>query len=55
VFCADIKSGDDVFAMRGIDRAAGCLLVVRPDRYVAEVLPLDDHAGLAGFFAPVLL
>jgi len=55
VFCADIKSGEDVFAMRGIDRASGCLLVVRPDQYVAEVLPLDDHAGLAGFFAQVLL
>lgn len=55
VFCADLKSGDDIFTMRGIDRAAGCVVVVRPDQYVAEILPLDDHAGLAAFFAGFLL
>ena len=55
VFCADLKGGDDIFTMRGIDRAAGCVVVVRPDQYVAEILPLDDHAGLAGFFAGFLL
>ena len=36
MFCADIKSGHDVFAMRGIDRKLGCLVVVRPDQYVAH-------------------
>ena len=55
VFCADLKGGDDIFTMRGIDRAAGCVVVVRPDQYVAEILPLDDHAGLAGFVAGFLL
>lgn len=55
VFCADLKGGDDIFTMRGIDRAAGCVVVVRPDQYVAEILPLDDHAGLADFFAGFLL
>lgn len=55
VFCADLKSGHDIFAMRRIDRAAGCMVVVRPDQYVAQVLPLDDHAGLAAFFAGILL
>lgn len=55
VFCADLKSGDDIFAMRGIDRARGCMVVVRPDQHVAHILPLDDHAGLAAFFEGVLL
>lgn len=55
VFCADLKSGDDIFAMRGIDRACGCMVIVRPDQHVAGVLPLDDHAGLAAFFAGFLL
>jgi phenol 2-monooxygenase len=50
MFCPDLKSGDDVFAMRGIDRAAGCMVVVRPDQYVAHILPLDAHAELAAFF-----
>jgi phenol 2-monooxygenase len=50
MFCPDPKSGDDIFAMRGIDRQTGCMVVVRPDQYVANVLPLDAHAELASFF-----
>jgi phenol 2-monooxygenase len=49
VFCADPKA--DIFDQRSIDRANGCMVIVRPDQYVAHVLPLDDHAGLAAFFA----
>ena len=30
-------------------------MVVRPDQYVAHVLPLDAHAELAEFFAGVLV
>jgi phenol 2-monooxygenase len=29
--------------------------VVRPDQYVAQVLPLDAHAELAEFFAGIML
>ena len=50
VFCADLHRGPDIFDSRGIDRADGCLIVVRPDQHVAHVLPLDDHEGLATFF-----
>jgi phenol 2-monooxygenase len=50
MFCPDLRSGQDIFTMRGIDRQAGCMVVVRPDQYVAHVLPLDGHAELAGFF-----
>ena len=42
---------EDAFAIRGVDRENGCLVVVRPDQYVAHVLPLDAHAELAEFFA----
>ncbi|MBE1875787.1 FAD-binding monooxygenase [Myceligenerans pegani] len=45
---------DDIFTARGIDRA-GAVVVVRPDQYVAAVLPLDATADLAGFFDRVLL
>ena len=50
MFCPDLKIGNDIFAMRGIDRARGCMVVVRPDQYIAHVLPLDAYAELAAFF-----
>jgi phenol 2-monooxygenase len=50
MFCADIQDGHDIFAMRGIDRKAGCIVVVRPDQYVAHVLPLNGYGQLASFF-----
>ena len=49
-FSADLRDGNDIFAMRGIDRERGCLVVVRPDQFVANVLPLDGHAQLAVYF-----
>ncbi|RXH05518.1 3-hydroxybenzoate 4-monooxygenase [Bradyrhizobium vignae] len=55
MFSPDLKGGQDVFAMRGIDRKAGCMVVVRPDQYVASVLSLDDFAGLASYFDAFML
>ena len=45
----------DVFDLRGVDRDAGCVVVVRPDQYVAHVLPLDAHAELADFLGRTLV
>jgi phenol 2-monooxygenase (NADPH) len=50
VFCPDPAAGD-VFDLRGLDREAGCMVLVRPDQYVAHVLPLDGHEAFADFFA----
>ena len=50
MFCPDLKGGQDIFTLRGIDRTAGCLVIVRPDQYVAQVLPLDGYKQLAPFF-----
>jgi phenol 2-monooxygenase len=55
IFCADRRHGQDIFALRGIDRQQGCVVVVRPDQYVAHVLPLDGHAALAAFFDPFMI
>ncbi|MCU1572938.1 MAG: phenol 2-monooxygenase [Micrococcaceae bacterium] len=44
----------DIFDLRGIDRA-GVVVVVRPDQYVAHVLPLTATAELANFFGAQLL
>ena len=51
VFAPDLKNGPDIFDLRGIDRARGALVVVRPDQYVAHVLALDAQAALVAFFA----
>ena len=55
MFCPDLRGGHDIFAMRSIDRDKGCMVVVRPDQYVAHVLPLDAHAELAAYFDGFML
>jgi phenol 2-monooxygenase (NADPH) len=50
MFSPDLKGGNDIFTLRGIDRNAGCMVVVRPDQYVALVLPLDGYEQLAAYF-----
>ncbi len=55
VFSPDLKNGLDIYDLRGIDRARGALVVVRPDQYVAHVLPLDAHEALATFFDGFML
>ncbi|WP_426434613.1 FAD-binding monooxygenase [Bradyrhizobium genosp. P] len=55
MFCSDLRSGNDIFTMRGIDRERGCMVVVRPDQYIAHVLPLDGFEQLAAFFGGFML
>ena len=55
VFCVDHKGLGDIYDMRGIDRAKGCMIVVRPDQYIAHILPLYGVEALRDFFAGVLL
>jgi phenol 2-monooxygenase len=45
----------DIFDLRAIDRDAGCMVLVRPDQYVAAVLPLDAHDELTDFLAESLV
>lgn len=54
IFCVDHKGAGDIYDMRGIDREKGCLIVVRPDQYVANVLPLEAREALSAYFAGVL-
>jgi phenol 2-monooxygenase len=53
-YCPDLRNGPDIFDLRGIDREQGAMVVVRPDQYVANVLPLDAHDELAAFFGRFL-
>ena len=55
MFCPDLKSGADIFEMRGVDREQGCMVVVRPDQYIAHVLPLHGFDLLAEFFAGFMI
>ena len=48
-----IASTADIFTMREIDER-GAIVVVRPDQYVAHVLPLDARSALTEFFARFL-
>ena len=54
-FCALTDVVKDIYALRGIDREQGCLVVVRPDQYIAHVLPISDIDALAAFFAGFML
>jgi phenol 2-monooxygenase len=53
-FTPDLKDGPDIFDLRGIDRARGAMVVVRPDQFVAHVLPLEALAELSRFFGAFL-
>ncbi|MES2972284.1 MAG: FAD-binding monooxygenase [Pseudomonadota bacterium] len=55
VFSSHLKSAKTVFDLRGIDPAQGALVVVRPDQYIADVLPLAAHQRLADFFASFMV
>lgn len=55
VFCLDHKGQGNIYEMRGIDMDQGCMVIVRPDQYVANILPLSATDELATFFEGVLL
>lgn len=44
------EAGKDVFEQREINRSSGCMLVVRPDQHIANILPLNAHKELSAFF-----
>ena len=48
-FAPDLHRGTDIFELRGIDRERGAIVLVRPDQYVAHVLPLTAVDELIAF------
>jgi phenol 2-monooxygenase len=54
IFCPD-PTQEDIFDLRGVDRQAGCMVLVRPDQYVSQVLPLDSYDSLVEFLSQVML
>ncbi|MFL4472103.1 FAD-dependent monooxygenase [Tateyamaria armeniaca] len=53
VFCP-APAGPDIFDLRGIDRTCGAAVIVRPDQYVSDVVPLDAHDKIDAFFDSIL-
>ena len=54
-FTPDLKTGPDIFDLRKIDRVGGAMVVVRPDQFVAHVLPLDAYEALGAFFGRFMM
>lgn len=54
IFTIDTRSGADIFETRGISRSKGCMVIVRPDQYTANILPLDATDELARYFDALL-
>ena len=48
-------ANQNIYTLRRIDREGGCLVVVRPDQYIAHILPLGDTEALAAFFGGFML
>lgn len=44
---------NDIFDVRGISRD-GAVVIVRPDQYVAAILPLNDFEGICAYFEGAL-
>ena len=54
-FCPNLMAGPDIFYQRGINRTSGALIIIRPDQFVANVLPITDFDRLANFFAGFMI
>ena len=42
MFCTDGTGKPDIYDLRGIDRAQGALILVRPDQYNSQILSLSQ-------------
>jgi phenol 2-monooxygenase (NADPH) len=55
MYCPDFKNDNNIFNLRRINKEKGCIVIVRPDQYVAHVLPLEAYEELEKFFDGFLL
>jgi len=54
MFCAPVRNETNIYDKRQISKK-GCMIIVRPDQFVADVLPLSETGRLSDFFASVLI
>ena len=51
IICSDYSQNRDFFDLRKIHRWHRCMVIVRPDQYIANVLPLDATSDISDFFS----
>ena len=54
-FSVVLNPAQNIYTLRGINREQGCMVLVRPDQYIAHILPLSVTAELARFFGGFML
>jgi 2-polyprenyl-6-methoxyphenol hydroxylase-like FAD-dependent oxidoreductase len=54
-FCTLPIDSENIYSLRGINKQHGCLVIVRPDQYIAQVLPLAAVDALETFFDQFML
>ena len=54
-FSVVLNPAQNIYTLRGINREQGCMVLVRPDQYIAHILPLSGTAELARFFGGFML
>ena len=54
-YCPDYKNGENIYDLRGIDKDKGCVVIVRPDQHIADILPLDAYEELSKYFENIYL
>ncbi len=47
-------SHNDIFEMREINKREGCVVIVRPDQHIANILSLNSHKALSSFFNKIM-
>lgn len=50
-----LDATQDLYELRGVNRSKGAVVIVRPDQYIAQVLPLNEFDTLDTYFATYLL
>ena len=54
MFCVNQKLGN-IYKMRGLNMDLGCMVIIRPDQHVANVLPMNGFKELSEFFDDFLI
>ncbi|MDE1169333.1 MAG: FAD-binding monooxygenase [Pseudomonas sp.] len=50
-----VDPASSIYQQRGIDAQQGVMVLVRPDQYIAHVMPLDGYPELEAFLQPVFI
>ncbi len=50
-----VDPASNIFTVRGINAQQGAMVLVRPDQYIAHVLPLDGYLELEAFLKPIFI